>query len=140
MLESEDLESEVSATRKKLFYEISELRQKWMNILLNNRAYIAFRNADNVANLNLYRDVFKESVEKLAAKESLLTFEQVEAIEGIKDKQDIYFKLQEELFDIHGSEKWRTDSYLIRTEIGPLSQAIKKDLDWLAKLVEDKAP
>ena len=131
MLSAEETETEISAKRKKLFYEISELRQKWMNILLNSRTYIAFRNPDNVSNLNLYRDVFKQSVEKLAAKQRLLTFEQLEAIEAIKDKQDVYFDLQQKLFEIHGSEKWRIDSYLIRTEISPLSQTIKNDLDWL---------
>ncbi len=128
MLTSEDSENDGSAERKRLLYKLSEMRQKWMNILNNNRAFIAFRTQDNVSNIRLFRDGFKKDIEALIEASDVLTFEQQEAVENINTLQEKYFSLQEELFKVHGSEKWRTDSYLLRTEIGPLVQTIKTDI------------
>ena len=133
MLTSEDMVEEASLERKQLLNKLSELRQTWMNVLINNRAYIAFRAEANISNLMLFRDGFVKLVNELADAGDILTFEQQEAIETIKASQEKYFELQNELIKVHGSEKWRTDAYLIRTEIGPLVEAIKADIN---KLVE----
>lgn len=133
MLTSEDMVDDTGIERKRLLIQLSELRQKWMNILINNRAYLAFRSKDNITNLMLYRDGFINSVNELAEKGDLLTFEQQEAIESIQSVQDKYFALQNTLLEVHGSDKWRTDADLIRTEIGPLVAKIKTDINSLVK-------
>ncbi|MGD8783007.1 MAG: methyl-accepting chemotaxis protein, partial [Thioalkalispiraceae bacterium] len=133
MLTSEDAEAEAGLDRKRLLYRMSEMRQKWMNILINNRAFIAFRTMDNVTNIELFREGFAHDIERLQEASDILTFEQMEAVEKISELQEKYFALQEELLKVHGSEKWRTDSYLLRTEIGPLVADIKTDI---SKLVE----
>jgi len=135
MLTSEDAEINASPERKKILFKLSELRQKWMNVLINNRAFIAFRTKDNISNIRLFRDGFIDDINSLVEVSDTLTFEQQEAIENINTLQVKYFSLQEELFTVHGSEKWRTDSYLLRTEIGPLVQNIKEDIN---KLVENQ--
>ena len=128
MLASEDAETDASLARKKLLYRISEVRQLWMNILNNNRAFIAFRSKDNISNIRLFRQGFREGMIKLSEVGDDLTFEQQDAVEKISSLQEKYFALQEKLFEMHGSEKWRTDSYLLHTEIGPLVQSIKADI------------
>lgn len=141
MLNSEENEP-ATAERKKLFAKIANLRQTWMNILNNNRAYIAFRNQAFLDNLMLYRKGFIADADKLA-ETSGLNFEQEEGIAAIQEGQKKYFALMDELVKIHSSEKWRTDSYLIRHDIGPLVQNIQADLDWLVahqgKLASDSA-
>lgn len=126
-------EETASVERKQFFNEISELRQLWMNILINNRAYIAFRNPAIIENLKLYKETFIENVRKMSANEDLLSFEQSDAINTINELQEQYFSLQNELIKIHSSDKWRTDSYLIRNEISPLVNTIKGDINWLVE-------
>jgi len=128
MLTSEDAETDASLARKKMLYNISELRQMWMNVLNNNRAFIAFRSKDNISNIRLFGQGFRDAIAKLSELGDDLTFEQQEAVENISTLQKDYFALQEQLFEVHGSEKWRTDSYLLRTEISPLVQSIKTDI------------
>ncbi len=133
MLTSEDSESEAGIERKQIMYMLSELRQTWMNVLINNRAFLAFRSVDNISNINLFRDGFISTIAKLKEKDEILTFEQQEAIDAIQSLLEKYFKLQDELVAVHGSEKWRTDAYLVRTEIGPLVTRIKGELDQLVE-------
>ncbi len=131
MLLSEQ-DEEATPERKELIIELANLRQIWMNVLNNNRAYIAFRAKANIQNLMLYRDGFINAINKLEAKgDDLLNFDQVEAIAAIKNSMGVYFKYQDQLIKVHSSEKWRTDSYLIRTELGPLVARIKHNLDQL---------
>lgn len=132
MLVSEQ-DEESSDERKELLVELSELRQVWMNILINNRAYIAFRNPANIENLKLYKGGFISAVKKIEAFGELLNFDQEEAIVTIKKSMKKYFKLQDELIRIHGSDKWRTDAYLIQHEIAPLVHDIKENINWLVK-------
>jgi len=75
MLTSEEAEDEAGIERKQLLYIISELRQKWMNILINNRAFIAFRVKANLQNIELFREGFVATLNKLSTDYSeLLTF------------------------------------------------------------------
>jgi methyl-accepting chemotaxis protein len=130
MLGSE-AEQEATPERKQLLIEMAELRQTWMNVLNNNRAFIAFRVEANRSNAVLFRDGFVDALERIAGYTDLLSFEQEDAVSVIREATSRYVALQDELFRVHSSEQWRTDSYLIRTEIGPLAQGIRQDIDWL---------
>ena len=131
MLTAEDDEAATPA-RKKLFSQMANLRQIWMNIVNNVRAYLAFRGKDNIDNIKLFRDGFTAGVEKLASSEAL-NFTQEDAIGTIQASEKKYFTALDKLIQIHSSDRWRTDSYLIRSEIGPLVQNIQSDVDWLVK-------
>ena len=124
-------EQELSAERRKMLIQASELRQIWMNVLIANRAYMAFRGKTDLANLKLYRGGFIEAVEKFAALGDKLNFDQENAVETIQTAMKPFFEAMDNLIVVHGSEKWRTDSYLIRNEIGPLVSEIKKDITQL---------
>ncbi len=138
MLNAED-DEDASEERKTLLLEIAELRQLWMNILNENRAFMAFRGQPNVENTKLFRQGFIEKVAQLAAKEDMLNFEQAEAIEAIVQGMKRYFSLQDKMFAIHSGEKWRTDAYLIGHEIGPLLHDIKKNIDAIIVHQQDTA-
>ena len=133
MLESER-EEDNTVERKALLYRLIELRQTWMNLLNTNRAFIAFRGRDSIANLKLYREGFIAQVEALKALgEDVLTFEEVVALEAIEGDMRKYFDLQDQLIQVHSSEKWRTDAWLLRSEIGPLVERIRQELDALGQ-------
>ncbi|HSJ48518.1 MAG TPA: methyl-accepting chemotaxis protein [Gammaproteobacteria bacterium] len=130
---SSEAEQEASSERKQLLLELAELRQTWMNVLNNNRAFIAFRVEANRSNAVLFREGFVEALERIAGYSDLLSFEQEDAVSVVRDAANRYIELQDELFRVHSSNQWRTDSYLIRTEIGPLAQEIRQDIDWLVR-------
>ncbi|MFO8023891.1 methyl-accepting chemotaxis protein [Thiohalophilus sp.] len=130
MIRSESTEP-ATPQRRELLLEMVELRQIWMNVLNENRAFISFRGPSNMSNVKLYREGFLEALDKIADREALLTFEQLDAVESIRTLAQNYIAVQDELFRIHSGDQWRTDSHLIRTEIGPLVEAIKTDIDWL---------
>lgn len=131
MLTAEDDEAATPA-RKRLFSQMANLRQTWMNIVNNVRSYLAFRGKDSIDNIKLFRDGFISGVKKLAASDAL-DFTQEDAIGAIQAAEKKYFTALDKLIQIHGSDRWRTDSYLIRSEIGPLVQNIQSDVDWLVK-------
>ena len=124
-------EEEPSAERKQLLLDISELRINWMNVIIGNRAYMAFRGKAALDNLNLYVGVYNDMLAKFNQYEDLLTFEQVDALDTIRSKSKEFFVFLDEMVALHSSEKWRTDSYLISTQIGPLVRNIKQDINKL---------
>jgi len=136
MLDAE-MEEDATPERKALLVQLAELRQLWMNLLNTNRAFIAFRGDQNVQNLKLYHDGFIDKVRKIKSLgDNVLNFEQVEAIDTIEQTMGEYFRLQDQLIAVHNSEKWRTDAWLLRTEIGPLVTRIKQSLDGLRDTVQ----
>lgn len=120
-----------SAERRALFFEIASLRQNWMNVLIGFRAYMAFRDSASHENLKIFREVFDLQMDKMQNFSSLYTFEQSDAMDQIREALQSYNAGLEEVMAVHGSEKWRTDSYLISTEIGPLVNNIKTRIDYL---------
>ena len=127
MIDSE-VEEEASEGRKQIMYQIAKLRYNWANVMNANRAYIAFRGTSDLENLMLYRDVFNDQRSKVAEFSEKLTFEQSDALVAVNESVDAYLGHLDEMVRLHGSEKWRTDSYLIRTEIGPLVHRINENI------------
>lgn len=126
-----ELEEAATPERRRLLFEIATLRQNWMNILMGLRAYMAFRDNISLENLTTYRQAFDQQMEKMNQYNSLLNFEESDAMQNIKDGTAKYYKGLDDVVAIHSSDKWRTDSYLIKTEIGPLVKTIKSKIDAL---------
>ena len=124
-------DEEVSKERRQLLLDIAELRQQWMNVIIGNRAFMAFRGDDALSNLNLYRNAFNKQLEKISENIDLLTFEQDDAYKQIQEQSKKYFIHLDEVIRLHSSEKWRTDSFLISTKIGPLVEEIKNKINSL---------
>ena len=117
--------------RRKLFFEFTKLRQNWMNLVIATRAYMAFRADSQMGNIKLYREGFETELKQIDKKAGMLTFEQADALDQIKSMRQEWFTHMEGMLEVHSSEKWRTDSYLIRTEIGPLVQRISDNVNML---------
>ncbi len=132
MIESEEPDGTVE--RGKVLLEVANLRQTWMNLLIANRAFMAMRGKTDIANLRLYAQGFQDELAKFEKKAgSALNFEEETSLEAIKEVLPSYLSGMKELIAVHSSDKWRTDSYLMRTEISPLVSLIKKDIGALVK-------
>ena len=106
--------------RKELFIDVQELRYTWTNVLNNVRLFLMFGDDAVLSNITLFIEGSNALVEKIAGHEDLLTFEQEDGVEGLRELIPSYSEKLEKLVEIHKGAKARTDSFLIRTEIGPL--------------------
>lgn len=133
MIQSEEDET-ANKKRKQLLIEIGALRYNWASIMSGIRGYLAYRTVQTQNEITLYSEQVNEQVKKIEKFNSLLTFEQSDAMEQIIVlKSDFSDKLKE-LYKIHSSDEWRQDAYSIRTEIGPLLRKIDGNLRHLQRL------
>jgi len=138
MLLSEENE-EATADRRPLLIEIMKIRLNWSNVISSSRAYMAFRSQSLLTNLGIFRQAVLKSLTKIESFGDLITFEQEEALKISKLKINEYFIVMDEMIRVHGSEQWRTDSYLIRTKLGPLVQRINNQIKSLVDTERDKS-
>jgi len=124
-------EEEASDERKVLLMDVELLRYTWSNVMNGVRAYLAFRTQDAINEVELYQEAIGKIVERIMEQEDLLGLDQVDSIEQFVANREVFIKNFIELQAIHGSEKWRVDAYLIRTDVGDLIKDIGNEFDAL---------
>jgi len=132
MLDAEP-ETDDAALSKQITSDIYALRYAYMNVLTELRGFLFARSGAMKSNLELYTTQMTEIVARLKGYGEGLGFEQTDALGELETVVVGYQKLLDKVIAIHGGEKWRSDSYVIRTELGPLLDVIKGDLSKLVK-------
>lgn len=134
-ISAEELES-VSEKRRQVLIDFNSLRYNWAYVMNGARAYLAYRQKESLNEIDIY---MKESERMLAVTQAhgdALLLEQVEALENFEALYKKFANHLSILKSTHGSDRWRTDAYLIRTEIGPLLQRIEGKLSDLVSKQE----
>ncbi len=131
-----EMEQDASAARKQLLADISNLRYIWSNVMRGVRAYLAFRSESGAQEMERFVGQTDELIKKIAAYDDLLSFEQAYAVEQFQEEFATFQEKYKNILTIHGGEQWRTDAWLVRSELGPLFTAIKSDLDALIEIQE----
>ena len=117
-------------SRRNLVLDLARLQADWGNVVASLRGFMSFRSPALRANFNLYAGQAVERAEKIAQDyDYLLTFEQIDAIEQLNEKLPRFVEAAEQAFEIHASEKWRMDAYLVRTELTPIFEQIEQDVE-----------
>jgi methyl-accepting chemotaxis protein len=107
-----------------------ELRYTWTNVMNNVRIFLMFGDPAVLGNINLFLTGTQDLLTKIAEEHTdYLTFEQEEAILALQDLVPKYAEKTKKLAEIHQGDKARMDSFLLRTEIGPILADIDLDLD-----------
>ncbi len=130
MVQSE-FEEQASETRRSILNNVHEVRYSWSNVMNGVRAFLAFRGQNAKDEVQLYLDDVDNKLQRLRAQEDELTFVQADALEQVVSLRDQFLQAYAELQAMDASGKWRTDDYLIRTEIGPLVEQIQADVEAL---------
>ncbi len=123
--------------RKALLAHISDLRYAWANVMNGIRAYLAFRTEGAMDDVRLYLDSVNTISGRLHGAEELLTLDQWDSLEQFDTMRGEFEAMLEELTELHGGEKWRTDAYLIRSEAGPLLESAQADVNTLVSRLRD---
>ena len=132
-------EEEANEERRQLLMDIENLRYAWANVMNGLRAYLAFRQQSALQEVNLYLGSVDTGVERLQAQEDLLTLDQLDALEQFVILRDRFSTNFGRLVAIHGSDAWRTDAHLIRTEVGPLLDGVSAKVSNLVASLSDRA-
>jgi len=138
MLQSETEEA-VSAKRRKLLVDIEDMRYALSSVINGLRAYLAFKSQSSLDEINLYTESMNAAKARVKASADLLTLEQADAMDQFESNQAQFTEHLTELISIHSGDKWRMDSYLIRTEIGPQVKEIAMHVDMLVESLRDEA-
>jgi len=70
---------------------------------------------------------------------ALLTLDQEDALDQVAALRERFMERFAELKEIHGGDRWRTDAWLVRTEIGPLLGRIDERIDALVRHASTQA-
>ncbi|MCL7745104.1 methyl-accepting chemotaxis protein [Guyparkeria hydrothermalis] len=117
-------------SRRQLVIDLARLQADWGNVVASLRGFISFRAPAMRKNFDLYATQAIERAEKIAQDyDYLLTFEQLDAVEQLNEKLPKFVAAADHAFDIHASEKWRMDAYLVRTELTPIFKRIEQDVE-----------
>ncbi|RDH88207.1 MAG: methyl-accepting chemotaxis protein [endosymbiont of Escarpia spicata] len=125
MIESEleEAEGAEDSSRLALLSAVNELRYSWSTVMGSIRGYLAFRNQAQLENLALYMERAREQIDKVSAYGEALTFEE-EALEQFTIDYAVFDQAQKKMVEIHGSDRWRTDVWLIKSQIIPVFNTI----------------
>jgi methyl-accepting chemotaxis protein len=121
---------EASEERKALLSDLQNLRYTWTNVMNNVRIFLMFGDPAVLGNINLFLTGTQDLITKINDEHGdYLTFEQEEGLMALQDLLPKYTEKVGKLKAIHQGDKARMDSYLLRTEIGPLLANIDMDLN-----------
>lgn len=138
MIQSEK-EEDVTSKRRDLLSAIHEARYSLASIMNGLRAYLAFKSNSSLDEIKLYSERLDSNLTAIHADPELLTLDQADSLEQFEGSMGKFKQHLDELISIHSSEKWRMDSYLIRTEIGPLVNEIGKHVGKMVASLRDQA-
>jgi methyl-accepting chemotaxis protein len=122
-----------SPSRKHLLLLLGDLRYAWTNVMNGIRGYLAFRTADSLDEVELHLMSVHKLIEQINTHPAELGFEQQDSFEEFVGLQAQFKKNLGDMSALHGSEQWRADAYLVRSELTPLLDATKQQLDELVQ-------
>lgn len=122
---------ETNTKRRQFVMDMSNLRYIWATFLNEQRAYLAFRNDISLQNMSSIKETIKKTENDLAQYKNLFNLEQEDSFSQIMGLSQKFFDLSEQVTTLHGSNKWRTDIYLMESTLSPLLRNIEKNLNQL---------
>ena len=138
MIQSE-MDESVTPERRQLLVDMENMRYALASVMNGLRAYLAFKSQSALDEIKLYTESMNSAVSKIRSKSDILTLDQVDSLEQFEQRQGKFSEHLNELINIHSGEKWRMDSYLIRTEIGPLVNEIGSHVGKMVESLRDQA-
>lgn len=133
-----DFEEDNSGSVRDAFRQaLYDLRYYNVQIASELRTFLAFRADVNIQNMAAIREVIQSKLKLIQGNEELYTFEQSDLMGKFLKVNDQYAQDLKEVIDVHSTDKYRTDIYLVKTEVGPLVSTIETDLGSLVEKLKE---
>jgi len=136
MIDSDYEEDSENGSRDEFRQALYDLRYYNIQLASELRTYLAFRGGESLENIKTFNSVIETKLDYLKDNSDMYTFEQSDVIGPFIKLNKKYFKQINEAVGIHSTDKYRTDIYLVKTEIGPLLLNIEKDLGSLVNTLK----
>jgi len=132
MDEMSDLPS--SEKNYRILVLLSEIRFSWQQVMNTFRLFLNSRVEENIANIELYLQLNKEQFDEFKSLAANIGFGEIEDME--KNSQE-WRNNYREVVDLYLSDQWRSDAYLMRTEVRPLVEKLRGILSELSNTQVD---
>lgn len=137
MIDSDYDEDNEDGSRNEFRRTLYDLRYYNSQIASELRTFLAFRNDVNIQNMKTFINVIKPKLKYLQDNSDMYSFEQEDVMEKFIKIDKNYFTELDEAIAIHSTDKYRTDIYLVKTQIGPLISDIESNLGSLVGNLKD---
>ncbi|MDG6774025.1 methyl-accepting chemotaxis protein [Thiomicrorhabdus sp. ZW0627] len=126
--------SSLEQSRQGVLTDLLNLQKSWLSVISNVRGYVAFR-TDSMAELTEnYLDTTEQTINRLRNQDQVeLTLEEETGLEKVWDVYQAYREHFMQLKSIHQGEKWRIDTWLMKTQIEPLFNTLDMELGDIAE-------
>lgn len=126
-----ETEEETNSQRRQLLMLMGDLRYIWATVLNEQRAFLAFRSDVTIKNINSMKETIFKLEGDIAKFKDKFNLEQEDSFEQINSLSKKFFEYSDQVILLHGSEKWRSDIYIMETVLSPLLQNIELNLKQL---------
>lgn len=126
-----ETEEETTPQRRELLMLMSNLRYIWATLLNEQRAFLAFRSDVTIKNMNSLKETIYKLENDIGKFKNLFNLEQEDSFEQVTTLSKQFFEFSDKVVTLHGSEKWRTDIFIMETTLSPLLQNIENNLKQL---------
>jgi len=131
MIQSEDYRDDHEQSIK-ILNELQNMRYAWSRMMNGIRAYLGFRNTPALSEINNYKESFDTQLNALISHYSnVMTLEQEEALDNIRVQLNNFPIKLDKVIKLHGSDQWRQDAFIIRSQLGPVLSRLNTNLSQL---------
>jgi methyl-accepting chemotaxis protein len=124
-------EEETTLVRREFLMKMSNLRYLWATLLNEQRAFLAFRSDVTVKNMNSIKDTIQHLESDVTKFKAQFNLVQEDSYHQITTLSKEFFEHSDKIVALHGSEKWRTDIYIMESTLAPLLINIENNLTTL---------
>jgi len=133
MIESDYEEDNEDGHRDTFRHTLYDVRYYNSQISSELRTFLAFRDPSNIENMKNIMEVLTDKMLYLERHSELYSFEQSDSMKAFIKLNRKYFNDLDKTVKVHSTDKYRTDIYLVKTEIGPLINSIESSLGQLVE-------
>jgi methyl-accepting chemotaxis protein len=127
-------EEELTEERRVLLYKLNDLRYAWSTYINELRSFLAYRTDVATTNMQTIFSNIKKLENEIQEMGDLFTLDQEDSFAQITDLTGKLANSVDKTIEIHRSDKWRTDSYLVKSKLSPLLSKIETNLNSLVNL------
>lgn len=128
LLSSEDIHPNDPEMREP-YIKLQELRYTWVQMMSSLRIYIITQGKEYLINFEVFSNRADELLADLNTSDVEIGFGELEELLNIREE---YVSRLQPVFDIFASDNWRADSFLMKTEVGPLLEELRNIFEDLA--------
>ncbi len=127
-------EEQNNEKRLELMMLLQDMRYDWITLITELRAFLAYRSEVSLKNIQLYQDAFVQKEQQVEQKfADQLTLLQTEELQQVQHNRQQFYQGLPKLIEVHSSDAWRQDVYLLRTEVNTVLIKIDQAIQALVK-------